>query len=170
MSAIAPAITKMSATQLTSGKLIGIGALDVVRSPDKLRSVLGSCVGIVLLDPAGQIAGLAHSILPSGEEIPPEPAKFADQAVDNLLARMLNAGAKKSRLVAKLVGCATMFGKAENGSLGERNAEAARGRLGHHGIPILACALGGTKGRKVFVESETGRVHVEVIGESVEVI
>ncbi|MFO0973311.1 MAG: chemotaxis protein CheD [Phycisphaerae bacterium] len=161
---------RVAPSTLASSRLIGIGALDVVQSPAMLRSVLGSCVGVAIFDPTAQIAGLSHSILPTGDEVGAEPAKFADQAVDNLLARMLAAGAKKSRLVAKLLGCATMFGKQDSASLGDRNAEAARARLSRHGVPIIAESLGGTKGRKVLVDAAAATVHVEIIGESATVI
>ena len=58
-----------------------------------------------------------------------------------------------------------MFGTANNGiQLGERNAEAARERLKAHAIPIVAEALGGTKGRKVLVDPGTTNVEIAIIG------
>lgn len=143
---------------------IGIGGLELARPPHKLRTVLGSCVAIVLHDPSAQIIGMAHCILPTGEEAV-EPGKFADQAVDNLIVRMLNDGSRKAALRAKLIGGATMFGAPTAGSLGERNSEAARERLARHGIPVLAAALGGTKGRKVLADPVGGALVVQSIGE-----
>ncbi len=144
---------------------VGIGVLMVVAAPEKLRTVLGSCIGIAVFDPQLRIAGLAHSILPQGSEEIEQLGKFADQAVDNLVVRLTALGASPTRLTAKLVGGAAMFGTANNGAqLGERNAEAARRRLQAHDIPIVAEAVGGSKGRKVLVDPDTGNVEVAIIG------
>lgn len=145
--------------------MVGIGALKIAAAPEKLRTVLGSCVGIVLFDLHLRIAGLAHSILPQGSEEIEELGKFADQAVDNLVVRLTALGASKTRLRAKLVGGAAMFETANNGAqLGQRNVEAARRRFQAHEIPIIAEAVGGTKGRKVRVHPDTGNVEVAIIG------
>lgn len=145
--------------------MVGIGALKIAAAPEKLRTVLGSCIGITLFDPQLRIAGLAHSILPQGSEEIEQLGKFADQAVDNLVVRMTALGASRSHLRAKLVGGAAMFGTENNATqLGERNAEAARMRLQAHDIPIIAEAVGGTKGRKVLVDPDTGNIEVAIIG------
>ena len=145
--------------------MVGIGVLKIVAAPEKLRTVLGSCVGIALFDPQLRIAGLAHSILPQGSEEIEQLGKFADQAVDNLVVRLTALGASGTRLRAKLVGGAAMFGTENNATqLGERNADAARMRLQAHDIPIIAEAVGGTKGRKVLVDPDTGNIEVAIIG------
>lgn len=146
-------------------KLVGIAGLEVVRPPEKLKTVLGSCVGIVMHDPRTRVTGLAHAILPTGDEAAAELGKYADQAVDNLVVRMVGLGANKKTIQARLVGGATMFGKPSDNSLGVRNAEEARRRLSDHGIPVVAEALGGGKGRKLFIDAESGKTTVEAIGE-----
>ena len=149
---------------------VGIGALVVAEAPDKLRTVLGSCVGIALYDRRRRLAGLAHVILPEGNSESAELGKFADQAVDNLIVQLAAMGASKTRLQAKLVGGAAMFGAENNNGLGDRNVEVARNRLAQHGIPVLAEAVGGTKGRKLFVDPDSGEAMVEIIGQKREVI
>ena len=152
-------------------RMVGIGVLKIVAAPEKLRTVLGSCVGITLFDLHLRIAGLAHSILPQGSEEIEELGKFADQAVDNLVVQLTALGASKTRLRAKLVGGAAMFETANNGTqLGRRNVEAARRRFQAHDIPIIAEAVGGTKGRKVLVDPDTGNVEVAIIGSEPEII
>lgn len=44
---------------------VGIADMGIAKSPDILRTVLGSCVGICLYDPQKKIAGLSHIMLPS---------------------------------------------------------------------------------------------------------
>jgi len=146
-------------------KLVPIGGLEIVQSPAKLKTVLGSCVGIFIHDRKMKFAGLAHSILPSGDEPDAEPGKFADRAVDNIVRALKVQGVDVNKLQSKLVGGATMFGKPSANSLGERNVETAREQLERHGIPVIAEAVGGTKGRKMMIDPETGMVEVELIGE-----
>ena len=149
---------------------IAIGGLVTAREPDLLRTVLGSCVGIALCDPVRKIAGLAHAILPEATSESAQLGKFADQAVDNLIVKLLSEGANKGRLIAKLAGGAAMFGNANNNGLGDRNVESARARLKQHGIPILAEAVGGNRGRKMTFDPATAQATVEIIGEEAETI
>ena len=103
--------------------------------------------------------------MPQGSEEIEQLGTFADQAVDNLVVRLTALGASGTRLRSKLIGGAAMFGIANNGAqLGGRNAEAARRRLQAHDIPIIAEAVGGTKGRKVLVDPDSGDVEVAIIG------
>ena len=150
--------------------MIGISALVVVSAPDKLRTVLGSCVGIAIFDARVGVGGLAHSILATGAEEAEELGKFADQAVDNLIMRLTAEGADKRRLQAKLVGGAAMFGKKTNNVLGDRNVQEARQRLQAHGIPVVAEAVGGTKGRKMLLDPSTGEIEVAIIGAEPQII
>ncbi len=159
----------VSQKELTSAHMVGIGGLSIAHAPQLLRTVLGSCAGIVIFDPQIQVAGLAHSILPEGTEEASALGKFACQAVDNLIVKLIAKGADKKRLRAKLIGGAAMFGN-RNDNLGKRNTDAARHRLQCHEVAVVAEAIGGTKGRKLLLYPSTGKVLVEVIGEQPEVL
>jgi chemotaxis protein CheD len=91
-------------------------------------------------------------------------AKFADVAVDRLVQAMEREGAKRERMVARLVGGATMFtfpGKSEpQVPLGERNLAAARSALAALGIPIRAEDSGGSSGRSLELEPGEGTLTV----------
>ena len=149
---------------------IGIAGIKVVKTPDTVRTVLGSCIGIALYDRAAKVGGLAHVILPNSSEGRGDPAKFADTAVDLLLEKLIDAGGEKKYITAKIVGGAAMFGKQEAGGLGQRNAEAVQERLKHHAIRLTACVIGGTKGRKIRLDAQNGEVEVIRIGEEPETI
>jgi len=144
---------------------IGIAAVKVVRKPDLLRTVLGSCVGVALCDSDAGIGGLAHVILPSSEHGSGDPGKFADTAVDMLLDEMLSAGARRSRIRAKIAGGAYMFGSAASTGIGERNVIAVKKRLSGHELALLAEEVGGDKGRKITLDPESGVVQVQIIGQ-----
>lgn len=149
---------------------IGIAGLKVVRAPDKVRTVLGSCVGVALFDGASKVGGLCHVILPCSKQGQGDKGKFADTAVDWLLEEVVRDGAVRQRLTAKIGGGASMFGAHVDNGIGERNIQAVKGRLAHHRIRLAAEAVGGLKGRKMMLDPTTGQVEVQIIGAAPEIL
>ena len=129
---------------------------------------LGSCIGLALVDRRGGVAGLAHIVLPAsaGHDDATVSYKFADQAVPALIAKLAELGTPRVRLHAMLVGGASMFGAPGSGTLevGSRNAAAVRELMVAQRIPIVAEAVGGTKGRTVRVDVASGGVTVREAG------
>ena len=124
---------------------------------------LGTCIGLAATD--GRVAGLAHILLPDSEgrtADPKEPARFADTGVDALLAALQSAGASMARLVFKMAGGASVLGttNAEKFKIGERNAEAVRERLAHHGHSLAVVETGGTVGRTLEVHLGAGKMFI----------
>lgn len=144
---------------------IGIAGIRVVRAPEKVRTVLGSCIGIAIYDRVAKVGGLGHVILPSSQEGSGDPGKFADTAVDLLVERITAEGGEPKRFAAKITGGAAMFGPSGSTNLGQRNAEAVRARLASHSIRLVAEDVGGTSGRKMLLDPATGDVQVEMIGQ-----
>jgi chemotaxis protein CheD len=145
-----------------------MGELSASRVPGHvLASIgLGSCIGLVLLDPDRPVAGLAHIMLPeSNGDAGASAGKFADTAVPALLDELVKVGALRSRLRAVLVGGAHMFSFGSAGlDIGRRNEDATRTALGAFGIGVDAAATGGTKGRTVRVDVDTRVVTVKEPG------
>jgi chemotaxis protein CheD len=143
---------------------LGIAEIKVAASPDRIRTTLGSCVGVALFDRKILIGGMAHVLLPSSDNGKGDRGKFADTAVDWLIDEMLKIGGAKLRLVAKIAGGAAMFGPSADNGLGERNAEGVRRRLADHGIRLAGQDIGGQRGRRMMLDPTTGVVEVQVIG------
>ena len=144
---------------------LGIAGVKAIKSPDQIRTVLGSCIGIALFDLKTCVGGMAHIMLPKTNGNTKTPGKFADTGVDELLRVVLAEGAGRTRVQAKIAGGATMFGSEKRDGIGERNAEAVIDRLKHHKIQLAAQDVGGGKGRRMFLDPNTGDVQVQVIGE-----
>jgi chemotaxis protein CheD len=124
---------------------------------------LGSCIGLALLDRRGGVAGLAHVMLPEAPAAGATPAqagKFADLAVPMLVEGLLEAGGKRHRLEAVLVGGAQMFafGTSATQDIGRRNEAAVLVQLKQARIPVTAPATGGQKGRSLRVHVPTCEV------------
>ena len=149
--------------------VVGMADLKVAKSPDTLTTLgLGSCVGITLYDRVNKIGGLAHVMLPTykgfeGQTI----AKFADSAIIELLKQITRIGASKNSLVAKIAGGAHMFGRAQNSDImkiGERNAKASLAILSQLGISVQANDTGGSHGRTIELNTETGALKIKTVG------
>jgi len=129
-------------------------------APDTLTTFgLGSCVGIALYDRTRKIGGLSHILLPKA---PPDEtsasAKYADTAIGELIGRLTAAGANPRALTAKLAGGASMFarGGGDMMQIGRRNVEMCREILSARVIPVIAEDTGGTVGRTIVFDCETG--------------
>lgn len=150
--------------------------LNVAKYPDILTTLgLGSCVGIALYDPIARVGGLAHIMLPDSTQIKNNSniAKFADTATVKLIEEMINIGAKKDRIVAKLAGGAQMFSFSQSSDLmrvGARNVSAAQAILEKLGIPIIAFDTGENYGRTIELYTEDGRLVIKTIGHGIKQI
>ncbi len=136
----------------------------VGRSPDILVTIgLGSCVGIALYDDINKIGGLIHIMLPKsngGENI--KPAKYADTGIPLLIEKMVEAGARRENMTAKLAGGAHMFSSSGDMviQIGKRNIEAVYRILEEYNIPIIGEDLGKDYGRTMEFYTEDGRVKI----------
>jgi len=155
---------------------IGMAEVSAAKHPAVLITLgLGSCVGICLYDKAKQVVGMAHIMLPSSREIKnnSNKAKFADTAVELLLADMLGLGAQRHRITAKIAGGAQMFSFSSANELmkiGERNVQAVKSELVRLSIPVIAEDVGGNYGRTIEFYSENGDLGIKTIGHGIHVI
>ena len=155
---------------------VGMADLNICSSPDAITTLgLGSCVGIVLYDPVLKIAGLAHIMLPDSTQIRSNEniAKFADTGLEELLRQLIQKGAQKSRIIAKIAGGAQMFAfSGENAMLriGERNVEATKKKLDEFGIRIIAEDTGNSYGRTIEFYPETGELLIKSVGKEQKII
>lgn len=150
--------------------VVRMGEYAVVRGEGTLAALgLGSCVAVILHDRHARVAGLAHVVLPSsslshGRD---RPARSADRAVPLLVGAMRLEGADVPRLVARLVGGASMFANllaAGAVAMGERNALAVRSALRAAGIPVVGESVGDTFGRSVWFDVRRGTAIVRSVG------
>lgn len=155
---------------------VGMADLNLCRDPDIITTLgLGSCIGIALYDPSTKIGGLAHIMLPDSTKMRNNSniAKFADTGIEELLNRMIKAGAVKSRLVAKIAGGAKMFevsGLSDIGNVGQRNAEASREKLKQLGIRLIAEDTGLNYGRTVELHCDNGDYYIKSVGKPLKII
>lgn len=149
---------------------VGLAQFAVAQGPATLACLgLGSCVAVLLHDPETHVGGIVHVVLP-GRSLARDrsnPARFAETAVPLLLDAVEQAGARRERLIARLVGGASMFANlvpAGSMHMGQRNVIACRAALRAVDIQIAAEAVGGEQGRSVWMRTDTGETMVRVVG------
>ncbi len=143
----------------------GMAQVVTVSGGEKGRCVLGSCVGLVLYHEKRNVATLAHIVLPNSQNRDGPPGKFADTAVPYMIEQMMPLGAGRAGLIAKMAGGANMFGTNGPMQIGDANFEAVTKILEELRIPIRGEHVGGSKGRRVTICSETGKLTIEIAGQ-----
>lgn len=148
---------------------VPIGQWAVAAAPTRIRTLLGSCVGVILHDRVARLGALAHVVLPDSRGVKDHPGKFADTAIPAMIEDMERRLQVKTRgrLVAKLAGGARMFA-VENATaalnIGQLNGEAVERILGELRIPIVARDLGGVSGRHLTLDTSSGIVAIKIPG------
>lgn len=151
---------------------VNMGDCKTARGNKKLITRdLGSCVGIAMRDPQTGVGGLLHIMLPQYVQCrssePFVAAKYADVGLDEMVRVLVQQGANRDRLVAKLAGAAHMFKSEqvpESMDISSRNLTAVRNKLGELEIPILAAEVGGYCPRTVIFEPGSGILKIITSG------
>jgi len=149
----------------TSEKTVGMGQIAAGRDPERLRAILGSCIGLALYHPRLKAGTLAHIVLPDSAGRDGLPGKFADTAVPRMLDMLRELGAPASGLTAKLAGGANMFAGSGPLQIGDANVEAVERVLRSAGVRLVGRDVGGTSGRRVTFDCADGTMTVEQAGQ-----
>lgn len=142
--------------------IIGIGDLAVDKAGNTLTTLgLGSCVGLIFIDRFAKVGGMAHIMLPQAPAVVEmkHKAKYGNLAFEELLKMMRQAGANPARMVAKMAGGAHMFSSAMDNDVmkvGQRNIEIVHRLLKENHIMLTAEDVGGTVGRTITLDCQSG--------------
>ena len=150
------------------GVVLYIGGVHATREPTVLKTVLGSCIAVCLIDPVARIGGMNHFILPApwhGSEEPWEAARYGIHAMDLLIGAAMKAGADRRRLQAKLFGGASLPGMGNGvGGVGQQNVEFIEEFAKVEEIAVVSRDLGGYLPRQIRFYTDTGKVQVKRLG------
>jgi chemotaxis protein CheD len=131
------------------------GEYAVSADPNAVMStVLGSCVAMCLFDAVNRVGGMNHFLLATSSQAQSDDLKYGINAIELLINRLLQSGAERTNLQAKLFGGARMTDHARD--IGAGNAVFAKEFLDKEGIACISSSLGGTKARRVQFFPTTG--------------
>lgn len=170
-------MSSLTLQELNSLIAVGMGDYKVTNGSNKLITRdLGSCVGIAMWDPETGIGGLLHIMLPQYVHDGFDDtvhhgmvnlAKYADAGLDELVHTLVQRGAQRKRLMAKIAGGAHMLACMENMErfdISSQNVDAVRKKLRELGIPILAEEVGGHHPRTLVFDTITGALRIITSG------
>jgi chemotaxis protein CheD len=154
---------------------VGIGEFRVAKGKYVLRTILGSCVGVIVYDKVNKAGGLAHVYLPDSTSYEGRfqgtreafGNKFADVLIPGMIKELEGMGGRKKYLTAYIVGGASLFNVQPGNSfnIGEKNLESVRSVLKGHGIPFFELHVGGNRGRRVLFNLTSGDIDIKHLGE-----
>ncbi|OGS20521.1 MAG: hypothetical protein A2252_09690 [Elusimicrobia bacterium RIFOXYA2_FULL_39_19] len=126
-------------------------------------SALGSCVAVIFYDKIKKIAGLAHVMLPgkSRRKNKTESFKYSDNAINELLRKMLSGGCRKKHIRAYLIGGANVL-KRKNETINKLNIKAVINALKVNSIKIAGRSLGGYQRRSVWFDIENNLIKYNI--------
>ena len=145
--------------------LVGMGQIAAGRAPQRMRAILGSCVGLALYHPGCKTGVLAHIVLPESAGRSGAPGKFADAALPHMLAAVKAPGMPLSGWTAKFAGGANMFATSGPLKIGEANVKAVAKALQDAGIRVIGQDVGGTCGRHLEFDCATGEMTIRRAGQ-----
>jgi chemotaxis protein CheD len=148
--------------------IVGVGDMAVSNNSNVVISTyaLGSCIGVVALDPVVKVGGLLHIMLPDSSLTPEkalsQPSMFADTGLKHFLNALVSLRADKRRLKVFLAGGANVLSGSDFFKIGERNVIAVRKYLDMERIPVAAHDLGGMNNRTIHFKINTGKVDMKM--------
>jgi chemotaxis protein CheD len=160
---------------------LALGAAVVVDKPTVIRTVLGSCVAVILHVPRLGVSALCHAQMPEREEgVPcpdscPKPCRSASASDANdlryvscciryMLRDLDRRSAKRWEIVCTLVGGANVIRNIDaRFSVANRNVATAVALLAQEGISVRYSDTGGTRGRVIEHTSDLNSTEVRYV-------
>lgn len=123
---------------------------------------LGACVGLAIYDPENGVGGLARAMLPrQSDGAGTSDGKYVDTAVETMVRDAISAGAGYGSLEGYVVGGGDLLDlKQLPREVSENNVAAAREAFANLDIPVKGTSVGGSRGRTVEFDTETGEIRV----------
>lgn len=133
-----------------------------------VTTVLGPCVAVTFFSARLKRGAICHAMLPEPRsngrsDFWETPEKYVSCAVEKLI-QSFQGSAAASDVEVKIFGGAHLLpgrGKTKSTSVGAANVALARELLAAAGYTITASDTGGTFGRKVVFNTQSGSVHVK---------
>jgi chemotaxis protein CheD len=151
-------------------QIVGVADMKVSNNPAEsvITYSLGSCIGLVVYDPAVRVGGMLHYMLPESsidrEKAVARPFMFADTGIPILFKSTYQLGAVKSRMRIYVAGGAEILDQKGFFNIGKRNYMALKKMFFKNNVIIHKQDVGGNTNRTVRLEIGTGDIYVKTSG------
>lgn len=119
---------------------------------DRLVTLLGSCVAVILTDPRRTVGAMCHIVHsnPAHNHVAQRDSTWGDVALDAMHDMLQQRGISPRMCEAYVYGGGNMFpGMVGEGHVGDRNARWTLEALAQDGVRVLQQDLGGTTYRRL---------------------
>jgi len=150
--------------------IVGISDFGCSRKPGDVlvTYALGSCIAVIIYDPAASVGGLLHYMLPDSnldkKKAAECPAMFADIGIPLLFKSCYALGAEKRRLIVKIAGGASILNDGDYFRIGQKNITAVRKIFWKNNVMIEAEDTGQNYNRTVRLQIADGRCFIRSSG------
>lgn len=129
----------------------------------RVRTLLGSCVSIVLWHRAFKVGAMSHFLLAARQRNHGRglDGRYGEEALEIMVQRLSQLGVDPRQCEAKLFGGSDMFQRTGPGGsldIGRKNGQEARRLVQLRRIPIVAESLFGVGHRRIVFDIATGDV------------
>jgi chemotaxis protein CheD len=144
------------------------GEFYITRAEEAITTVLGSCISACIRDPAINVGGMNHFMLPEDttqgkstwlEDEAGLATRYGSFAMESLINGILKLGGRRERLEVKLFGGGHILNVGMD--VGDRNIDFARHWLKVEGYKVVAEDVGQTTPRRVVYFPANGKVRVK---------
>lgn len=159
------------------------GEMSILEHPALVSTILGSCVAVTLYNKRLGIAAISHALLPHCKHHEyinnvndlltddcsrcAEAFKYVDCSVSMMVEAFARFGIRPGETQVQLYGGAKMFiagNEKTNLPVGFQNSAVAEKVIADHGLTLLTSDIGGSVGRKIYFDTQTGKVTMHTMG------
>ena len=143
-------------------KFIHVGEIHIGARPTEISTILGSCIAVCLYDSVQLIGGMNHYLVPLWNENGLQSPKYGNISIPRLIESMVNIGCDIHNMEAKIFGGANVIDVSSHDMMiGRKNILIANEILREYKIPITAKDIGGDRGRRIMMRSDTGKIFLK---------
>lgn len=129
----------------------------------RIRTILGSCVSLVVWHPQLRVGGMCHYMLPGRMSVAPAPldGRYANEAMEMLLLDIYKVGAPVKEYRLKIIGGGNMFPgihRTQSHHIGSKNVQRARELSARHGFECVSEHVEGSGHRYLIFDVWSGVV------------
>lgn len=165
----APASSGSQDAGSANSHFLHAGQVFVSAEAKSIVLILGSCVGVCIWDAVNGIGGATHYLLPIWDGTGTASPRYGNVAVSTLVKKLMEAGANRVQLRAKVFGGGCLFeslrepGSNKQQHLGSRNVEMALEMLTKAQIPVVSTVVGVDRGQRIVFRTDTGDAEIKVL-------
>lgn len=145
-------------------RFVHVGEINIGARPTEISTLLGSCIAVCLFDSVQGMGGMNHYLMPLWNGNGLQSPKYGNISIPRLIESLENVGCDTRHMEAKVFGGANVIDVSNiDMMIGRKNILIAKEILNEYGIPIVAQDVGGERGRRIMMRSDTGRVFLKYI-------